>query len=147
MAPQELPLFGATSEAYFEDPDKVMKQQAAQDEMLGFGMEETLTLLTPAILSVVTQVVAFITSEARKHLKTESSNVVADLVKRMFKRFLGRGVKPPPEAPPMTSELLNRVREVTLRNAFKLELPEAQATLLADAVVGSLAIAPAAAAP
>jgi hypothetical protein len=68
---------------------------------------------------------------------------VGEFVKGMFKRF--RGSEPQaalPEAPRLSMELLTRVREVTLKYALP-EMPEAQAAKLADAVVGSLTLAPA----
>lgn len=40
-APQELPLFRTTSEAYFKNPEKMLKGQAGKDEALGFGVMET----------------------------------------------------------------------------------------------------------
>ncbi|MFL5356193.1 hypothetical protein [Archangium sp.] len=143
MAPGELPRFEATSAAYFEDPDKVLRASSPQDEILDFSMGEPLAQLTPAILAVVTQVVTFLAAEVHKQLKTESSGFVGELVKGMFKKFKERmGGKAPPKAPTLTPELLTRVRETTLQNASRLHLPREQAKVLADALVGSLALAP-----
>ncbi|WNG47125.1 hypothetical protein F0U60_25615 [Archangium minus] len=143
MAPGELPRFEATSAAYFEDPDKVLRKASPQDEILDFGVGETLIQMTPAILAVVTQVVTFLAGEVKKQLKTESAGFVGEFVKGMFKKFKERMDKPKPKGPPLTPELLTRVRETTLQNASKLQLPQEQATMLADAVVGSLALTPA----
>ena len=55
-APEELPLFRATSEAYFDDPD-VAERSGCGDEMLGFGVDAALVLVTPVALSVARDVV------------------------------------------------------------------------------------------
>ena len=39
IAPHELPLFRATSAAYFRRSARSFKTQGARDEMLGFGTE------------------------------------------------------------------------------------------------------------
>jgi hypothetical protein len=144
MAPGELPRFEATRTAYFEDPDKVLRGNASdKDEILGFGTGETLTQMTPVILAVVTQVVTFLAAEVKKQLKSESTSFVGELVKGMFKKFKARLDKSPPKAPTLSPEVLTRVRETTLQNASRLHLPQEKATMLADAVVGSLALAPA----
>ena len=48
VAPHELPLFPATSQAYFENPEKVLEKQKSEDTMLGFGLEAGAVFLTPA---------------------------------------------------------------------------------------------------
>ncbi|ATB28265.1 hypothetical protein [Melittangium boletus] len=145
LAPGELPRFEATSSAYFEDPDKVRREVSPQDEILGFGMGEILTQMTPAILAVVTQVVAFLAGEVKQQLKTESTGFVGEFVKGMFKRFKEGMDKTQArrQGISMTPELLTRVRETTFQNATQLNLPRDQATVLANAVVGSLSLSPA----
>jgi hypothetical protein len=49
-APEELPLFRATSSAYFEDPG-ALERQASKDDMLGFGPGAVVVLLTPVALT------------------------------------------------------------------------------------------------
>lgn len=36
MSPQKLPLFRANSDAYFKDPQSMLKEQKRKDDMLGF---------------------------------------------------------------------------------------------------------------
>lgn len=50
VAPQELPLFRANSEAYFNDPEKAIKGQASKDDILGFGIGEVAAFVTPSSL-------------------------------------------------------------------------------------------------
>src|ERR1700676_3619260 len=85
-APQELPLFRATSTAYFKNP-KAHKNQVGKDEILGFGTGEMVSLLTPVVLTVVTEVVTFLTLEVKKAAAAESASLISDHVKKLFKRF------------------------------------------------------------
>ncbi|MFY0524939.1 hypothetical protein ACN28I_17890 [Archangium gephyra] len=64
-------------------------------------------------------------------------------MKGMFKKFKERMGISRPKVPTLTPEMLTRVRETTLQNASRLHLPQEQAMVLADAVVGSLTLAPA----
>jgi hypothetical protein len=109
-------------------------------------MGTLLTQMTPAILAIATQVVTFLVGEVKTQLKAESTGFVGELVKRMFKRFKEPLDKPQPQPQPpglsVTPELLRRVRETTLQNASRLHLPQEQAAVLADAVVGSLSLSP-----
>jgi hypothetical protein len=157
LAPGELPVFEATRESYFEDPDRVLRGEHTKDEILGFGLEGMVGQMTPVILAVMTQVIAFLSGELKKQLQTESQGFLSDVVKKMFKKFRQRmdpesakapaaAAAPPTapaEPPAVPANLLSRVREVTLQNASRLELPKDRAEMLADAVVGSLVLAPA----
>lgn len=137
VAPQELPLYRATSKAYFENPEKMVKGQ--QDRMLGFGVEIGVAFLTPVVLSVTTEVFKFLANEVSKSVAAESAGVIHDLVKKMFKRFRPTG---PSEAmqtpPPLTFEQVTQVRRLAFDKARQLNVPEAQAGLLADSLIGSL---------
>jgi hypothetical protein len=139
-APQELPLFRPISEAYFKDPEKTLKREAGKDEMLGFGAGVAVTFLTPIVLAIMTQVVSFLIEEIGKSLRSEGSSLTSDIVKRMFRKFRG-GESPEGKAPPaLTPQQLAQVRELALEKAQQLNLPPNQAGLLADSIVGSLAV-------
>jgi hypothetical protein len=137
-APHELPLLPAVSSAYFKDPDKALKSRDGEDRMLGFGAEEVVPFLTPVALAVTTQVVTFVSEEVRKSVEDNSSSVIGELVKRMFKKFRPAGEDEKP--PPLTPEQLARVRRLAIEKARQLNLPQARAELLADSMVGSLAV-------
>ena len=137
-APQELPLFRATSAAYFKNPARALKSQAGKDEVLGFGVGEAVVMLTPSVLIIVNQVVAFVTSEVQKSVAEESSNLLSDLVRQMFKKFRPEREQKTP--PPLTPAQLANVHKLAYEEAGRLALPDAQAKLLADSIVGSLAI-------
>jgi hypothetical protein len=130
-APQELPLFRALCEAYFERPDKVLACRPPKDDMLGFGVGEVVTYLTPVALAVVTEV-----------LKYLGEQVASDAVKRLFKKFRSAEQAGPQSPPPLSQEQMIRIRQIVLERARQLRLSEDQSGVLADAVISSLATAP-----
>ena len=70
IAPEELPLFPTISADYAKKPDRILKQQTAQDNPLGFGMGGMESLLTPIIIATITQFFAQIganTAEKSTH--------------------------------------------------------------------------------
>jgi len=136
-APAELPLFGPTSEAFFEDP-AALERGGGGDKMLGFGVDAALVLITPAALSVAKDVVGFVAAQVRARLKDEGEGAVQSTLDRIFGK---RKPDAPAEAQPpeLSDEELVRVREMALEKARLLKLPEAKAELLADSIVGSLA--------
>lgn len=136
-APQELPLFRATSEAYFADPEKTLERRRERDEMLGFGVEAAAILVTPIALDIAKQVALFLAAQFKEAAKKESGQAVGDFVRRLFNR---EEAKPEQgEPPPLTPDQLTEVRRIAFERARQLRLSEDRAGLLADAVVGSLA--------
>jgi hypothetical protein len=139
LAPEELPLFRANSEAYFKDPQKMLKGQRGEDEMLGFGTGEAISLLTPIALTVSVEVIKFVIEEVKKSLKTESSSVINDLVKSMFKKYRSaEEKKEEPASTPLTLEQLKEVRKIAIAKARQLKLPESKAIKLADTLIAGL---------
>ena len=141
-APEELPLFRATSEAYLRDPAE-LEQRAGKDEMLGFGVEAAAVLVTPVALSVARDVLVFLGEQIRRIARNEGEGAIDRLVDRVAGRH---DEEPEPAAPApaalgLTDEQLEQVRELALDKARLLKLPEAKAELLADSLVGSLATA------
>jgi hypothetical protein len=142
-APQELPLFRATSAAYLDDPERVLRSKAGKDEVLGFAVEGAVLFLTPVALEVAKTVVSFLVTQIRGALEKESSDTIATRVHALFHPAPGAAGAEKGESsqsPPLTQEQLRRVHDLALEKARAFELPETQAGLLADAVVGSLAV-------
>jgi len=139
VAPQEAPIFPLLSEAYFQDPDKMLEAQG-KDEMLGFGLEAGAVLLTPVVMTVTREVVEFVAGEVMKSVQTQSSGLISDFVKKIFKKFRSeaeaKGEKVPP---PLTREQIGQVKELALEKGRQLQLTPDQAELLADSLAGSLA--------
>lgn len=136
-APEELPLFGPTSEAFLEDPASLDRADGG-DQVLGFGAEAALVLVTPAALSVAREVVTFVATQVRARLKDEGEGAVQRTLDRIFgHKHDGAPAEPPP--PELSGEQLARVHALALEKARLLKLPHAKAELLADSIVGSLA--------
>ena len=143
-APEELPLFRRTSEAYFEDPSQVLASPKSKDEALGFGVEAAVVLVSPAALAVATSVVQYLATEVGGALKEEVGPRIKDLIESLFKRDdpstdgddTEKAKKPEP--PELTKEQLDEVHRVANTVARRL-LPADRASTLADAVVGRLA--------
>ncbi len=77
-------------------------------------------------------------AEVQKAVAEESSNLLDDLVKKMFKKFRPEHEQNAP--PPLTPTQLVNVHQLAYEEASRLALSDAQAKLLADSIVGSLAI-------
>jgi hypothetical protein len=75
-----------------------------------------------------------------KTVKDEGGGLASDAVKRLIKRFRPAeqgGQKTPP---PLSPEQMAHIRRISFERARQLNLSEDQSALLADAVVGGLAI-------
>jgi hypothetical protein len=147
-APEELVIFEETAEEYFRDQDAVL-HPTRRDEALGFGLD--LALLTPYVLAVATPVLGFLVQTVAAAAKEEATPRVRELVRRLFNRSQPR--EQPREQPrdkdrrggdermALTAEQAREVRAVALARATDLGLPDEQARLLADSVVGGLVVA------
>jgi hypothetical protein len=133
IAPQELPLFPAISEAYFKDPQKLLGREKGKDDILGFGIDVPIVLLSPAVLLVV----QFVVQEVFK-------SFTGEIMKRIVEGLSGPKTKGDQEqiASPLTPEQLAQVHEVAFQKACELQLPEQQAHLLAESIIGNLSIYP-----
>src|SRR5262249_36640097 len=133
------PLFRATSAAYLEDPEKVLRD-APKDELLGFGIEAAVLFLTPVALEIAKTVVTYLVGQIRSAFEKESSEAIATRVHSLFHPSETEGAAAAEPPPHLTQEQLDRVHALALEKARALELPQAQADLLADAMVGSLVV-------
>jgi hypothetical protein len=136
-APEELPLFRATSEAYLADP-KSLEQSGGKDEMLGFGVDAAVMLLTPVALTVAKDVIGFLGEQLRQRAREHGEGAIDRLVARLVKS--DGETEPAPELD-LTDEQLEQVRALAIEKGRALKLSEERASLLADSLVGSLATA------
>jgi len=135
-APEELPLFNATSEAYFTDP-KALERSGGKDEMLGFGVDAAVVLLTPIALTIAKDVIGFLGEQLRARAREQGEGAIDKLIARFVKSDDGAAE---PELD-LTDEQLEQVRALAIEKGRALKLSDARATLLADSLVGSLATA------
>jgi hypothetical protein len=139
VAPDELPIFEVSSQAFVLDPDKA--RGSDDDQMLGFGTGAEFELLTPVVLSITSGVVTYLLKTALEASKAEAKVVVEQRVRLLFKRFRTDGDAAGAAAPPLTHQQLVEVHQVALDIATRMSVPQPQASLLADATVGQLAVA------
>lgn len=139
VAPQELPLFRAASQAYFKDPNHATTPNANSEDMLGFGAGEAVTLLTPYLLPAAVEVVKFLAEEVKKAVSEEGASLIGEKVKSLFKKY-----RNPDESknkvPPLTAEQLAQVQAIAMKEARRLRLSDKNTKLLANAIAGSLAV-------
>jgi hypothetical protein len=137
-APEELPLFRATSEAYFEDP-QALERSGGKDEMLGFGVDAAMVLMTPVVLQVAKDVIGFLGEQLRERAREQGEGAIDRVIARLVNRNGGEGEAEPVEE--LTEEQLEQVRALAIKKGRALKLSDERATLLADSLVGSLALA------
>jgi hypothetical protein len=135
-APEELPLFPATSEAYFEDP-QALERGGGKDEMLGFGVDAAMVLMTPIALQVAKDVIGFLGEQLRERARAEGEGAIDRIIARLVNRNGGEDEA----VEELTDEQLEQVRELAIKKGRALKLSDERATLLADSLVGSLATA------
>src|SRR5215475_6199891 len=82
LAPEELPLFGAMSRAFFADPKRARATRGGGDEILGFGLSEAAGLLTPAVLAAACHLALYLTEEVGKAFAKAGVDFVVAEVKR-----------------------------------------------------------------
>lgn len=136
-APEELPLFRATSEAYLRDPAS-LEGGKSRDELLGFGVEAAAMLVTPVALQVARDVLGFLHEQLRERAREHGEGAIDRLLARLVGKDEAEEGGDPVE---LSDEELDRVRAVALEKARALKLSDEKATLLADSLVGSLATA------
>jgi hypothetical protein len=141
-APAELPLFRATSRAYFEDPDRALARRAGTDDVLGFGPAAAALLLTPVALDVARRVVGFVLDHVRATAVSEAGNAIdGATVTLLHKLGVGDGHAAADAAAtlPLSADQLREVHRIAVEKGQQLHLTDDQADLLADSLVGSLA--------
>src|SRR5438874_449183 len=134
-APQELPLFEGISTEYLKNPEQVLTQKSGKEELLGFGAGETVFLLSPIALGIVTNILASLAMKTAQSVGTKAWQPI----RKFFKVLGSKQEKGRKELPSLTQEQLIQVREQTFLAACGFKLSEERARLLADTVVGKLA--------
>jgi hypothetical protein len=137
-APEELPLFAPLSEAYLADP-KALEPGKRRDEMLGFGVDAAVLLVTPVALQVARDVLGFLHEQLRERAREQGEGAIDRIIARLVGKKDGPAAVE--DVPELTDAQLEQVRALALEKARSLKLSDAKAELLADSLVGSLATA------
>jgi hypothetical protein len=97
------------------------------DDMLGFGVSEAATFLTPIALMAAKEVVGYLAAEIGKGLaKTAATEITARLRRLLRREATDEGL-----SPPQLAEIRARIAAL----AYENRLPKPQAEALADEFV------------
>ena len=140
MAPAELILYRAKSEAFFQDRQTGHKKAKQKDEMLGLGTAETVAFLTPVILEALYAVVKIIGAEAAKRLGRDAGDLLSSAIRKLFKRSAPAGAKSV-EISGLTPEQLAQAHAAAVAAVLKWDRSPDQAGQIADVIVANLAMA------
>jgi hypothetical protein len=133
LAPDELAVFGPVAEEYFADPQAVLSP-ARREEAVGFGLD--LAMLTPYALAVAGSVVTWLVATVSTAAREESEALVTSWVRGLFRRTAA----PAPAVPPLSDEQARTVRRIAVQQGRAVGLPDQQAALVADAIVGAIRV-------
>jgi hypothetical protein len=136
VAPQELALFGPTRRHYLQEGALPAPSTRGKDEMLGFGFGGAEMLLTPVVFAVLIE----LAKKIGGGLLDGTGDAVKERVAASSERALGRLLGGPAAAgaPTLTDRQIAAIRQQVVDHARALNVQDAQARLLADAVVGGL---------
>jgi hypothetical protein len=134
LAPEELPLYPSLVSQFQNAKRGRGGKASSDDQLLGFGAAEAVTMLTPVVLSFTSSFWQALVAEAAR-------NSVQGVLERVKAHL--PGAHEAAAGPPLTPGQLQLVRTVAEREARRLDVSESQAGLLADAMVGVLAAPPA----
>lgn len=134
LAHEELPLFPYMLKTFKSHP-LALDTGESKDEVLGFGIDGAVNVITPVVLAVVLDVVNQLTGELGSSVVKGGWKATRLAVRRVFgrDRECADG-----DVPKLSAPQLERVRLLALARAKDLKLSETRANLLADAIVGSL---------
>jgi len=136
LAPEELPLFRPIADAYFRDASWTLDQRHQGDELLGFGVNEAVVLITPVVLAVVHDIVVHLTARLADQLAKEGGDVVRGWLQRLF----GESERPAGATVPALSQAqLAEVRQRAYDTALSHGLKAEKASLVADSLTAGLA--------
>ena len=128
LAPEELPLYPSLLGQFEGAKPGRGKKDSSDDQFLGFGGDEVLTMLTPVILSFTSSFWQALVAETAR-------NSAHDVLEHVRAHLPGHHEA---ATPPLTPDQLKLVRTVAERQARRLDISEGQAGLLANAMIGVL---------
>ncbi|GAA2482724.1 hypothetical protein GCM10010406_18750 [Streptomyces thermolineatus] len=149
-APQELPQFAMTAEAFHSTSPYRRLMVGRRDEPLGLGLETVAALLSAAALAAAVQVLDHISQQAAgRAVETVQRRVLPRFRRRRREAAAGEAAITGAAAAGaavagaaverLSAEQLAEVRLVAVQAAMRLQVSEAQARTIADGIVAELA--------
>jgi hypothetical protein len=143
VAPEEEPLFPVAAERFRKDPNR--PPEVSGDQPLGFGPDVVATAIAGLALWLTQQALTYLAGLANPDETSERP--VRARLRRLLARIplLGRFYRDTHVAQrptqPISTAHLAQLRQVCRDKAIEVGLEPARAELLADAIVGRLAVA------
>lgn len=134
IAPEELPLYPSMVSQFQAAEGALRGNASSGDQILGFGVGEAVTLVTPVILSFTRSFWDAIMAQA-------AHSTLQGVLKQIQAHRPGHR-NGSADRPRFTDEQLQLVRTVAEQEAGRLNVSKKQAGLLADAMVGVLVAPP-----
>ncbi len=152
IAPLEKRAFNAISEAYFKNPEKVLRGEGVKDGLLNFGIGELAILLTPIILEVVKEVLKDLLKDSVKAPIQKYGSTLLEKIRIFVGKLFGTSSSQP--AQPQHLQLLiplndknllskDQIKHIYKRayeSSLKLGVDASIATQIADSIISSLNI-------
>ncbi|MGQ0778780.1 MAG: hypothetical protein ACT4NY_30935 [Pseudonocardiales bacterium] len=132
-APDELPQFAVTAEAFFAAPNRV-RRSVGRDEPLGLGLESVAVLVSTATLSVVIEVLKHLTQHYSDRLVARTGGQVRALLGRR------RSGRQEVVLPVLDKQQLSKLHALAVSKATARQVPAEQAVLIADGIIAGLSL-------
>jgi hypothetical protein len=132
LAPEELPLYPSLLSQFNGAAGARGRKASSDDDLLGFGGAEIITMLTPVILNFTSCFWQALMNEAAE---SSTQGVLAYVRSHLPGHHEAERV-------PLSPDQLQLVRAVAEREARRLDIGGKRAGLLADAMVGALVAPP-----
>jgi hypothetical protein len=145
VAPKERRVFQPISEAYFKNPEKTLKGEGGDDELIGFGMGEVALILTPFIIDIVKDVLKDLLKDSMKDSFKKNAPTLVEKLKAFFGNLFGSNSSDSISTQsavqlllPLEQGQLVQARQRAYNRAIYLGVDENKASLIADSVVNTL---------
>ena len=140
IAPKEKRVFKTISEAYFKNPEKTLKEEGGQDELLGFGFGEVALILTPFILEIVRGAFKDLLQDSLKNSLKDSLKKIPGANSSRSQQTQDVNLILVSLKNELTEKRLKQVYIFSCERAIQLGIDEDKAKLMAESIVNHLKI-------
>jgi hypothetical protein len=134
-APEEIEIFEADATGWLEGRHETA---ASREDMVGFGVEAAVALLTPYVVAAATAAVRYLAGVLREGADAEVRPRLLQWVRRLLGHDADDGPHTRPHGLPV--DVVSRVRDVTLTTCIDMGLGKEDATLVSDTIAGRLVL-------